>query len=36
MYVIAIPMVIPIALNLGVNPLIVIGAVAAAGPPVST
>jgi Na+/H+ antiporter NhaC len=31
MYVIAIPMVIPIALNLGVNPLIVIGAVAAAG-----
>ena len=31
MYVIAIPMVIPIALNLGVNPAIVIGAVAAAG-----
>jgi Na+/H+ antiporter NhaC len=31
MYVIAIPMVIPVALNLGVNPAIVIGAVAAAG-----
>ncbi|MBI9106808.1 MAG: hypothetical protein JEZ04_08680 [Spirochaetales bacterium] len=31
MYVIAIPLVIPIALNLGVNPVIVIGAVAAAG-----
>lgn len=31
MYVIAIPMVIPIALNLGVDPVYVIGAVAAAG-----
>lgn len=31
MYVIAVPMVIPIALNLGVNPLIILGAVAAAG-----